>query len=77
MTVLEILIGIAFVAGALATGWAYTLTDRGRTLGRDTQKANRRARWWLRREFLGRHWPFILLILAYTLGFGVIAAMVS
>lgn len=74
MTLPEALLGITFVTGALFTGWIYSLTDRGRSIGRDTQLANRRSRWWMRKAFLARHWPMFVLITAYTLAFGIIAS---
>lgn len=74
MTLGEIGIGIGFVTGACLVGLAYTFTGRGSTLGQDIQSANKRSRWFLNGQFLAQHWPLIVLITLYTLGFGMIAA---
>lgn len=74
MSFAEIALAIAFLAGAGFVGWAYTLTERGRTIGTDILKTNkRRGRWWMSRAFLARHWPIFVLILAYVLIFGLFA----
>lgn len=73
MSLAEFALAVGFLAGAGVTGWLYTLTDRGRTIGVDTMKANRNSRWWLSKAFLGRHWPMIVMITAYTLAFGLLA----
>lgn len=74
MTLTEFLLATGFIAGALLIAWGYTLTDRGRSAPRDIEKANRRSRWWMRKAVLAQHWPLLVLIVGYTLAFGVIAA---
>lgn len=73
MSLAELALAVAFLAGAGVTAWIYSLTDRGRTIGVDTMKANRNSRWWLSRVYLARHWPMIVMITVYTLAFGLLA----
>lgn len=73
MTLAEIALAVAFLAGAGLTCWIYTLTERGSTFAADVTEANRRSRWFLVRRVHARHWPVYLLLVAYSLAFGLLA----
>ncbi|MEX3017179.1 hypothetical protein [Gymnodinialimonas hymeniacidonis] len=74
MTLFDVAIGFTLVGCALLVTWAYTLTQRGRTFGRDIMEVKKRTGIWITPSLVVRHWPAFALIIGSVLGIGAIAA---